>query len=79
MGGNQSWPWRSAILLVCSTQFQKAIITAQYIWPDSDYYEDFLQPGGESTVMKRGVKGKHCRCATIYLESVDEETCKKKE
>ena len=52
---------------------RKAITAAQY--GQTVITKGFLQPGEKSTVVKRGVKSGRHRCATIYLENIDEETC----
>ena len=39
--------------------------------------KDFLEPGEDRKVVKRGAKSKRRRCDTIYMEKIDQETSDK--
>ena len=55
------------------TVIRKAINAGKY--GQTVISKDFLQPGEDSTIVKRGTKSKRRRCDAIYMEAIDQDTC----
>ena len=59
------------------SSIKKAITSRGY--GQTTISKDFLQPGQECSVVKRGLRSKRRRCDTLYMECIDAETWAKLE
>ena len=60
-------------LTYTQSAIKRAIMSGKY--GDNKETKDFLKPGENSMVVKRGIQSTRRRCTTILLQKLDEEDC----